>query len=62
MGYIKEPIGIDFIVDSAPITAIERQKISDIITYYKTTGKKTFLLKKNVKADKTVKRKIKQLS
>jgi hypothetical protein len=40
MGYIKEPAGIDFIVDPTPLTAADRKKISDIIAYYKATGKK----------------------
>lgn len=40
MGYIKEPVAIDFIVDSTPLTIEDRQKISEMIAYYKTTGKK----------------------
>ncbi len=40
MGYIKEPQGIDFIVDSTPLTEEDRQKISDVIAYYKATGRK----------------------
>jgi hypothetical protein len=40
MGYIKEPGGIDFIVDPTPLTAEDRQKISDVIAYYKATGRK----------------------
>ena len=40
MGYIKEPSGIDFIVDSTPLTAKDRKKISEIIAYYKATGRK----------------------
>lgn len=40
MGYIKEPAGIDFVVDSTPLTAEDRKKISEIISYYKATGRK----------------------
>jgi len=45
MGYIKEPAGIDFVVDPTPLTAADRKKISDIIAYYKATGKKIPLQK-----------------
>lgn len=40
MGYIKEPAGIDFVVDPTPLTSEDRKKISEIIAYYKQTGKK----------------------
>jgi hypothetical protein len=40
MGYIKEPAGVDFIVDPTPLTTADRKKISEIIAYYKATGKK----------------------
>ena len=40
MGHIKEPEGVDFVVDSTPLTIEERNKISEIIAYYKATGKK----------------------
>jgi hypothetical protein len=40
MGYIKEPQGVNFTVDPTPLTAVDRKKISDIIAYYKATGKK----------------------
>ena len=40
MGYIKEPEGVDFFVDSKPLTEKDRQEISDIIAYYKLTGRK----------------------
>jgi len=45
MGYIKEPTGIDFVVDPTPLTEEDRKKISEIIAYYKATGRKTSLLK-----------------
>lgn len=40
MGYIKEPAGIDFIVDPTPLTPEDRKKISEIIAFYKRTGEK----------------------
>ena len=40
MGYIKEPAGIDFVVDPTPLTAADKKFISGIIAYYKATGKK----------------------
>jgi hypothetical protein len=33
MAYIKEPMGIDFVVDPTPTTAEDRKKISEIIAY-----------------------------
>ena len=45
MGYIKEPKGIDFIVDPTPVTVDDRKKISDIIAHYKSTGQKKPLRK-----------------
>ena len=45
MGYIKEPAGIDFIVDPTPLTKEDRKKISEVIAYYKATGKKMPLTK-----------------
>ena len=49
MGYIKEPAGIDFVVDPTPLTAADRKKISEIIAYYKATGKKMLLQKSTTK-------------
>ena len=49
MGYIKEPAGIDFVVDPTPLTTADRKKNSTIITYYKTTGKKMLLQKSSTK-------------
>jgi hypothetical protein len=40
MGYIKEPNGVDFVVDSTPLTQASRKKISEVIAYYKATGRK----------------------
>ena len=41
MGFIKEPIGVDFVVESKPLTEGERKQISEIIDYYKKTGRKS---------------------
>ncbi|MFN6342928.1 MAG: hypothetical protein ACK4Y6_11070 [Bacteroidota bacterium] len=40
MGHIKEPNGVDFFVDPTPLTKEDRQQISELIAYYKRTGKK----------------------
>lgn len=45
MGYIKEPEGVDFIVDPTPLTSEDRKKISEIIAFYKQTGKKLPVVK-----------------
>lgn len=45
MGHIKEPLGINFVVDSTPLTDGERKRISEVIAYYKATGKKMPLKK-----------------
>jgi hypothetical protein len=45
MGYIKEPTGIDFVVDPTPLTIEDRKRISEIIAHYKATGLKLPLRK-----------------
>lgn len=40
MGFIKEPIGIDFVIESKPLTDLERKEISDYITSKKEENKK----------------------
>jgi hypothetical protein len=40
MGHIKEPVGINFTVDPTPLSSEDRKKISEIIAFYKKTGKK----------------------
>jgi hypothetical protein len=57
MGYIKEPIGIDFIVDPTPLTTEDRKKISEIIAYYKATGRKMPLTKPGKRSTITTKSK-----
>lgn len=49
MGYIKEPAGVDFVVESTPLTAADRKRISEIIAYYKATGKKMPMPKSTTK-------------
>jgi len=39
MGLIREPEGVDFIVDPRPLKDWEKKQISDIIAHYKKTGK-----------------------
>lgn len=53
MGHIKEPAGIDFIVDPTPLTTEDRNMISEIIAYYKTTGRKMPLQKPERRVRKT---------
>jgi hypothetical protein len=40
MGYIREPEGVDFFVDPKPLTEKEKKEISEIIAYYRATGRK----------------------
>lgn len=49
MGYIKEPAGVDFVVDSTTLTVEDKKKISEVIAYYKATGKKTSLKETRIK-------------
>lgn len=38
MGYIREPEGVDFVVDPRPLKDWEKKQLSDIIAHYKKTG------------------------
>ncbi len=40
MGHIKEPVGINFIVDPTPLKKVDKDKITEVIAYYKATGRK----------------------
>lgn len=52
MGYIREPEGVNFIVNPKPISSLERTQISDVISHYKKTGKiKKILSNKKVKPE-----------
>ena len=57
MGFIKEPAGINFVVDPTPLTSTDRKKISEIIAYYKATGRKMPLPKSTSKRHATRSRK-----
>jgi hypothetical protein len=39
MGYIKEPKGVNFVVEPHVVTAEDRRIISESIAHYKATGK-----------------------
>ena len=45
MGYVKDPVGVDLVVDPPPLTIEDRKRISEIITYYKSTGQKLTIQK-----------------
>ena len=49
MGFIKEPKGVDFIIQSEPLTDMERKEISKHITNYKEKNKKKKTSKTNTK-------------
>jgi hypothetical protein len=40
MGYVNEPDGVDFYVDPKPLTDKDKREISEVIAYYKSTGRK----------------------
>jgi hypothetical protein len=40
MGFIKEPKGVDFIIQSKPLTDKDRQEISTFIANYKAKSSK----------------------
>ncbi|MEI8084579.1 MAG: hypothetical protein WCG93_00040 [Paludibacter sp.] len=50
MGYINEPEGIDFFVDPKPLTKKDREEISNIIAYYKATGRKKRIVDATLKS------------
>lgn len=39
MGLIREPEGVDFVVDPKPLKDWEKKQISEIIAHFKKTGK-----------------------
>ena len=45
MGLIKEPLGIDFIIQSEPLTDLERKEISEYIKSKKEQNKKVITQK-----------------
>ena len=55
MGLIREPEGVDFVVDPRPLRDWEKKQISDIITHYKKTGEiKKILSPQKTKKGQTV--------
>jgi hypothetical protein len=48
MGYIKEPVGIDFMVDPTPLSMEDRDKISEVIAFYRATGQKMSIRKSSL--------------
>ena len=62
MGYIKEPEGVDSFVDPKPLTAADRKRISEIIAYYKATGRKMPIQKAKAKNCSTNRRSKKVLA
>ena len=38
MGLVREPEGVDFVVDSRPLKEWEKEQISEVIRHYKETG------------------------
>lgn len=51
MGLIKEPAGVDFIIQSKPLTDLERKEISEYIQS-KKMKKKTVQAKRTIKKSK----------
>ncbi|WP_187774789.1 hypothetical protein [Pedobacter sp. BS3] len=49
MGFIKEPKGVDFIIQSEPLTDKDRQEISKFIADYKAKNKKKHPAKSTTK-------------
>lgn len=52
MGLIREPLDVDFVVDSRPLTKAEEKAISDFIKSDKAkrlSKKRTLLLKKGIR-------------
>jgi hypothetical protein len=56
MGYIKEPKGVDFVVEPHVVTNEDRKVISDAIAYYKANGKFKRIRKTPKTRNKTVKK------
>lgn len=57
MGFIKEPIGIDFIIQSEPLTDLERKEISEYIKLKKEQNKK-IISQKNIKRKPKISEKV----
>jgi len=54
MGLIREPEGVDFVVNPRPLKDWEKKQISDIISHYKKTGEiKKIAVSKKTKEKQT---------
>jgi len=54
MGLIREPEGVNFVVDPRPLKDWEKKQISNIIAHYKKTGKvKKIAVSKKTKEKQT---------
>jgi hypothetical protein len=56
MGYIREPKGVDFVVEPHVVTDEDRKIMSKIIADYKATGKITRASRPKRKASRTKKK------
>jgi hypothetical protein len=56
MGYIREPKGVDFVVEPHVVTDEDRRIMTEIITAYRTTGKITRAPRLKIKARRTAKK------
>jgi hypothetical protein len=59
MGYIKEPKGVDFVVEPHVVTDEDRKVISEAIAYYKAKGKFK-RVPRTKKARRSIVKKVKQ--
>jgi hypothetical protein len=59
MGYIKEPKGVDFVVEPHVVTDEDKKIISEAIAHYKATGKFKKVAKPK-RARRTSKKKVKR--
>lgn len=55
MSFIKEPKGVDFIIESEPLTEKDREEISKFIAEYKRKPKKSTGQKRATTHNKTLK-------
>lgn len=51
MELMREPLGVDLVVDSREITKKEKQQISEVISHYKSTGEVKKIVKRKVKKE-----------
>lgn len=56
MGFIKEPLDVDFVVDPRPLTKEEKETISNYIRSYKARHSKKSLSKRTVRTSSSRKK------